>query len=249
MRKSPNKQSRQIIIFLRIILFILLTVSYVKAQTVSVTGGIVTTSGFYTKHTFTSSGTFSVITGGTVEYLVADGGGGKRSAGGSGIVIIRYPTSGILPIELLEFLGICEGAVIKLNWSTASEINNDYFTIERSFDGVNFNILGTGAGAGNSIQTLHYTFVDENSMDGIYYYRLKQTDFNGTFKYSKLIDVACYSEFYQDIMVYPNPASEVINVITSNKISSIQVINNLDEYIMVFKNSNGNYKCALNIFA
>ena len=50
-------------------------------------------------------------------------------------------------------------------------------------------------------------------------------------------------------MVYPNPASEVINVITSNKISSIQVINNLDEYIMVFKNSNGNYKCALNIFA
>ena len=154
-----------------------------------------------------------------------------------------------LPIELLEFLGICEGAVIKLNWSTASEINNDYFTIERSFDGVNFNILGTVAGAGNSIQTLHYTFVDENSMDGIYYYRLKQTDFNGTFKYSKLIDVACNSDFSQDIMVYPNPANEIINVISSNKISSIQVINDLGEHIMEINNLNGNKKCAINLSA
>lgn len=152
-----------------------------------------------------------------------------------------------LPIELLEFVGTCDDNGIRLNWATASETNNDYFTVERSYDGVNFSVLGKIKGAGNSKQTLHYTFNDKNVKEDIYYYRLKQTDFNGEFKYSKLIAVTCNAEFPQDIMVYPNPTNEIINVITSNNLSNIQIVNNLGEYIMEFKNLNGNNKCALNL--
>jgi hypothetical protein len=126
-----------------------------------------------------------------------------------------------LPIELLEFAGICDGTRIKLKWSTATETNNDYFTIERGSDGVNFNILDTIAGAGNSYQTLHYTFIDENVMEAIYYYRLKQTDFNGAFKYSKLIALTCNGDFSQDIVVYPNPVTNELNIEIPGNMQSV----------------------------
>ena len=109
-------------------------------------------------------------------------------------------------------MGICEKNTTLLKWSTATETNNDYFTIERSVDALNFEIIGNKDGAGNSQQILHYTFIDENLKEGTYYYRLKQTDFNGTFKYSKLIVVGCKSSFSQDILIYPNPSLEDITI-------------------------------------
>jgi hypothetical protein len=98
------------------------------------------------------------------------------------------PPSG-LPIELVQFDGNCENGIVNLKWETASEQNNDYFTIERSDDGNVFSPIGNVHGAGNSTQLLQYAFKDENPKSEVNYYRIKQTDFNGLFSYSRIIAV------------------------------------------------------------
>ncbi|MFO0357578.1 MAG: T9SS type A sorting domain-containing protein [Sphingobacteriaceae bacterium] len=114
----------------------------------------------------------------------------------------------VLPIELLTFTASCEANTILLKWSTATELNNDYFTIERSDDAINFEILSTIDGAGNSTQILNYSYVDQTPLKALNYYRLKQTDFNGKFKYSNLIALDCTKNgLVNDIRVYPNPAN------------------------------------------
>lgn len=89
----------------------------------------------------------------------------------------------VLPVELLSFTGISSGNFKRFEWSTASEINNDFFTLEKSKDGVEFTELGRMEGAGNSSGVLHYS-AEFSEVDQEYvYYRLKQTDYNGQFEY------------------------------------------------------------------
>lgn len=95
----------------------------------------------------------------------------------------------VLPIELLSFTANYNGKTVDLKWATASELNNDYFTIERSADAVNFELINSTDGAGNSTQTLFYSTVDDAPLNGISYYRLKQTDFDGNFSYSNIVSV------------------------------------------------------------
>jgi len=80
---------------------------------------------------------------------------------------------------LLSFTGevLSNGNLLK--WSTATEYNNDYFTISRSTDGINFTPVATVDGAGNSSNVLNYNLLDKNAPAGLSYYRLVQTDFNG----------------------------------------------------------------------
>ena len=84
-----------------------------------------------------------------------------------------------LPIELLSNEVECSEKNIVFKWTTATETNNDFFTIQRSIDGINFIEIGTIDGAGTSSSTLNYSYTDYNSFNGISYYRLKQTDYNG----------------------------------------------------------------------
>ena len=91
-----------------------------------------------------------------------------------------------LPIELINFTANCNGNQV-LSWSTASELNNDYFTVERSDDGISFRDIGQVNGAGTSSQQHNYSFIDPQPVSGIVYYRLKQTDFNGQTSVSKII--------------------------------------------------------------
>ncbi len=95
----------------------------------------------------------------------------------------------ILPIKLLRFRGTSFNQSNQLSWQTASEINNDYFTLERSVNAVNFKPIATINGAGNSNALLNYNFVDNLPNIGVNYYRLKQTDFNGDFSFSKIISL------------------------------------------------------------
>lgn len=97
-------------------------------------------------------------------------------------------TSG-LPIELLYFSGVVCETGNKLYWSTASENNNDYFNIEKTRDGKIWSAISNMKGAGNSSTQLYYSFVDENVESIINYYRLKQTDYDGKFKYSEIISI------------------------------------------------------------
>ncbi len=94
-----------------------------------------------------------------------------------------------LPIELLNFEGICENEKVVLKWSTSSETNNDFFTIEKSYDGFLFTAIGTVNGADNSTNVINYSLTDNSSTNEMAYYRLKQTDYNGQTKTYEIISV------------------------------------------------------------
>ncbi|MEI6488822.1 MAG: T9SS type A sorting domain-containing protein [Bacteroidota bacterium] len=105
------------------------------------------------------------------------------------------PSTNPLPIELLNFSAkYNELKKVDLSWSTSSETNNDFFTIERSGDAVYFDELTKVKGAGNSNQILNYATKDNSPLPGTSYYRLKQTDYNGQYKYSSIIAVDLKSD-------------------------------------------------------
>jgi hypothetical protein len=112
-----------------------------------------------------------------------------------------------LPIELLNFTAIVVGEGVQLNWITTTEINNDYFNVERSENGLDFESIGEIAGSGNSNALINYELYDDSPVFGTSYYRLKQTDFDGKFEYFNIIAV----NFNKDedgictLHVYPNP--------------------------------------------
>ena len=119
-----------------------------------------------------------------------------------------------LPVELTSFTGYNDGEVNRLQWITASETNNDYFTLERSADGTTFEQIYTVKGAGNSIQEIRYTAVDISPFEGTTYYRLKQTDFNGKYSYSDVISLHNRNALIKEI--YPVPAKERLIVVASS---------------------------------
>ncbi len=92
-----------------------------------------------------------------------------------------------LPIELLSFSAAAADNGVDLNWQTASEQDNDYFTIETSDNATDFSALTEIPGAGYSNSLLSYQYNDSRPISGTRYYRLKQTDYNGAFTYSKII--------------------------------------------------------------
>ena len=94
-----------------------------------------------------------------------------------------------LPIELVLFEGKKLGLNNELIWRTQTEINNDYFTIEKTTDGVTFETVGTASGAGNSNTVLNYNLIDQNVQKVINYYRLVQTDTDGKNTVSNLISI------------------------------------------------------------
>jgi hypothetical protein len=88
-----------------------------------------------------------------------------------------------LPIELMFFTAETSNKGVNLNWATATEINNDFFTIERSLNGNNWEVIDYLTGAGNANYMIEYSFTDANPYQGVSYYRLKQTDYDGKFEY------------------------------------------------------------------
>lgn len=130
-----------------------------------------------------------------------------------------------LPIELTQFTAYPQENEVTIYWQTASEENNHYFTIERSIDGLNFEIIGTVMGAGNSQTTLNYNYTDASPLSGTTYYRLQQTDFDGKFEIFNMVSVSFYNE--SALKVFPNPASSDLTIdfggLTAQ--STIQIMN------------------------
>ncbi len=132
-----------------------------------------------------------------------------------------------IPVELLFFNAQkVDKQRVKLNWATSSELNSNYFDIEKSTDGVNFKAIGQVKAAGNSSKKTDYTF-DDNLLatDKIVYYRLKQMDINGDFKYSKAVAIYDAIDKKTALKVYPNPAKNTITIDNSTTIKSINVYN------------------------
>ena len=117
-----------------------------------------------------------------------------------------------LPIELLSFTAEPEKDYVVCNWTTASETNNAYFEVLRSFDGKEFNAIGNvnGFGAGTSTTNRSYSFVDdEERCNSIRYYQLKQFDIDNKSTLSDIVAVNCNNKD-ETISIYPNPATETL---------------------------------------
>jgi|GEM_PF-980490 len=143
---------------------------------------------------------------------------------------VKVPaTCGVLPISLLDFNCTLVSGGIKLNWSTATETNNKYFIIERSTDGVNFQTIATVQGAGNSSSTLNYAYTDETPFNGLNYYRLSQTDFDGKSASYNITSCNVNNELIGN--VYPNPSTGKFSVSIDNSVSEIQVYNTIGQKI------------------
>ncbi|MFN2396337.1 MAG: T9SS type A sorting domain-containing protein, partial [Bacteroidales bacterium] len=147
-----------------------------------------------------------------------------------------------LPIELLSFIAAAKENNILLEWITAAEINNDFFTIERSRDGRNFEVvdlIDSQAEGGFSNQKLYYSAWDKNPETGMNYYRLKQTDFDGAFEYSDIIGV--FFEMQSDIAfnLFPNPNSGNVFTVYLNGLRPYELIelNIVDMYGKIAYNS------------
>lgn len=119
-----------------------------------------------------------------------------------------------LPVELISFTAdAVNNQSVLCRWTTATEINNDYFTVERSQDGMNFEPIGTVDGAGNSTSILQYQHPDHNPYRGISYYRLQQTDFDGQFSYSQSVAVRLVDR--NGMLVSPTLAVESFTIFTN----------------------------------
>ncbi len=144
----------------------------------------------------------------------------KWTPGGSGFTLDWNLTGGaslncsVLPVELLSFNAIAEQSIVRLDWVTASEINNQYFTVERSVDGTDFEPMQMLDGAGTTTSIRNYETIDEKPLQGISYYRLKQTDFDGKFSYSEKVPVD-FSEKNDIFYLQPNPANDEVALIFS----------------------------------
>ena len=112
------------------------------------------------------------------------------------------------PVELLYFYAKLDGERVEIEWATKSEIDNDYFTLQRSVDGIDFENVTDITGGGNSDQILYYSAVDEEPYSGFSYYRLKQTAYDGTVSYLLIDSVNCLISAVSTIVVYPIPTSQ-----------------------------------------
>lgn len=108
-----------------------------------------------------------------------------------------------LPVALISFDANCSEENTLLTWTTASETNNDYFTVEKSSNGIDFKEIGRITGNGNSNSIIDYYWTDSSPKVGAVYYRLKQTDFDGKFEYHNTITTACFKK--SKIVISPNP--------------------------------------------
>ncbi len=141
---------------------------------------------------------------------------------------IGQNSGGSLPIDLVSFDAKPEGEQVRADWIVSMEINNDYFTIERSLDGLEFEPVATVKGAGSHSTEKKYFTYDEHPEMGLTYYRLRQTDFDGKSKAYDMVSVTMTSSAVTSFDIYPNPNKGVF---------TIQLETEFDEVnVMVFNN-------------
>lgn len=114
----------------------------------------------------------------------------------------------VFPVEFSAFSAVQEGSLVNLNWSTASELNNDHFEVERSTDGRNFVVLTSVKGQGDSDAMNHYQAQDIQPQVGLNYYRIRQVDVDGRMSFSATVNINIQP--YTKLVVFPNPSSDKV---------------------------------------
>ena len=173
----------------------------------------------------TAGGKISPGAGGGSSNLIDIGGVDVWTAGyGTATGPLTISSSSPLPIELISFTIHNDGTNVVINWTTASETNNDYFTIEKTEDGFNFEQVAIVDGAGNSTTIMNYSYKDTNPYNGNSYYRLKQTDFDGNQSFSSIVYVNV-SDSPTSFDVFPNPSDGTsFNIVIGNDVSGEEIL-------------------------
>ena len=144
----------------------------------------------------------------TPTFVDLDSDGDWEAFSGEVNGTIKYfqNTTFVLPVELTDFRAIHHQQEVILKWKTVTEINNDGFDIEHSYDGASWETLGFVRGNGTTSEENTYQYLHEAPLSGINYYRLKQIDFDGKFDYSKVISIQI-QKIAATFQIYPNPAT------------------------------------------
>lgn len=150
----------------------------------------------------------------------------------------------ILPVTFAEFNVKASKSASYLNFSTASETNNEYFTIERSADGRVFDAIGHINGAGNSNQLRNYTFIDEYPLSGISYYRIAQTDYDGKFSYSDIRTVR-HTIIGSNFVITPRASDGRYNIVTDLEQYNVHIINSAGQEVRRYTDLHGSQSVGI----
>ena len=148
----------------------------------------------------------------------------------------------VLPIELISFTAFMENNSVKLNWVTDSECNNDFYTIERGSDGIYFETLAIKKAIGTSLNRNEYTVYDGSPLDGISYYRLKQTDLDGKTKIFPIVAVEKLISQKNEMTVFPIPFyGEEFNVclMLNTENSILIIVHDLNSHVVFSQDYKG----------
>jgi hypothetical protein len=170
-----------------------------------------TTSNYKLIYRSGTSGNWKIISSATSKTASQVLFTGQALADGDGYYTLGTidSTNSPLPVELLSFEAKKSNSKVDLYWSTASEVDNDYFEIQHSYNNIIWNSIGKVKGNGNSSSINNYSFIDNNPYNGINYYRLKQVDYDGKFTFSTVISV---NFEMLNINIYPNPSTGIVNI-------------------------------------
>jgi hypothetical protein len=157
-------------------------------------------------------GAHGTATGANADFTVS-----RTGMSGYSYFAMAYPTSAPLPVELVSFAANCDdNNTVSVNWTTASEHNSDYYTVEKSRDGISWNVLKIIPAAGNSTQLINYSVADVADISGTVYYRLTQVDVDGASKMYDIVSTNCSSEKELALIAYPNPSNGQFTVKIEN---------------------------------
>lgn len=127
------------------------------------------------------------------------------------MVLVNYEHP--LPVQLRSMVANCQDNKREIVWETESEMNNAFYFIERSFDGLNWEIIGRENGKGNSHALSSYKYIDDEPVEAKnLYYRLSQQDFDGTIEVLNVVAAKCLNEIIMSLKLYPNPAKDFFTV-------------------------------------
>ncbi|WP_276498485.1 T9SS type A sorting domain-containing protein [Pontibacter litorisediminis] len=180
----------------------------------------------------------------TIQYYNLDSSRGNQGIGLHNLSWRRDRYVAPLPVELLFFKGIAQGANASLSWATAQEKNNEKFVVERSLDGKSFSQIGEVQGHGNSSIRLNYSFTDTNPAEGVNYYRLRQVDFDGTTETSKVVALQ-FKSMKQALggniaKVYPTLAASEVNVSLALANAQVRVLDAKGRQVAEYSNASQN---------
>lgn len=131
------------------------------------------------------------------------------------------PLQGALPVTFVSFDLVVKGSSVHLDWSTSEEINNNFFTVQRSADGLSWNNIAFIPGAGNSQGLVQYRHVDQNAPGGDSYYRIRQTDLDGSFTFTELLR-ASIEKSQADLQLSPNPGNDILKLSIKGDLKNYQ---------------------------